>query len=152
MALSNDYVNGRGGSDGRSYVPELFKMIKRPAVWVVCTVWLTLLLVFTELFPYLAYRSASTPKQAGRLLGPLLPPSTLPGHVITGYPVWGGALILVLGHFAGARSMGGEPSRRCSATVRDGSLFLWRRWRASPLRSRFWSSSRSRSARWPALR
>jgi ABC-2 type transport system permease protein len=79
-----------------SYVAELFKMIKRPAVWVVCTVWLTLLLVFTELFPYLAYRSASTPKQADRLLAPLLP-SQLPGHVITGYPVWGGALILVLG-------------------------------------------------------
>jgi ABC-2 type transport system permease protein len=79
-----------------SYAAEIYKFIKRPAVWVVSAVWLALLLAFTELFPYIAYRSATSPQQAGRLLAPLLP-AQLPGHVITGYPVWGGALILVLG-------------------------------------------------------
>lgn len=54
------------------------------------------LLAFTELFPYIAYRSATSGQSADRLLAPLLP-AQLPGHVITGYPVWGGALILVLG-------------------------------------------------------
>jgi len=79
-----------------SYSAELFKFIKRPAVWVLGALWLALLLAFTELFPYIAYRSAASARQAGRLLAPLLP-GQLPGHVITGYPVWGGALILVLG-------------------------------------------------------
>jgi ABC-2 type transport system permease protein len=79
-----------------SYFAELLKFIKRPAVWVVGSVWLALLLAFTELFPYIAYRSATGAQQAGRLLVPLLP-AQLPGHVISGYPVWGGALILVLG-------------------------------------------------------
>jgi hypothetical protein len=78
---------------------ELVKLIQRPAVWVVCIVWLALLLAFTELFPFVAYRSAINPRQADTLLAPLLP-SQLPGHAITGYPIWGGALILVLGALA----------------------------------------------------
>jgi len=57
---------------------------------------LALLLAFTELFPFVAYRSATSPKQAATLLAPLLP-SQLPGHAITGFPVWGGAFSLVLG-------------------------------------------------------
>jgi ABC-2 type transport system permease protein len=79
-----------------SYLAESLKLVKRPAVWVIGAVWLALLLAFTELFPYVAYRSATDPRRAADLLAPLLP-SQIPGHVIAGYPVWGGALILVLG-------------------------------------------------------
>jgi ABC-2 type transport system permease protein len=79
-----------------SYGAELFKLRKRPAVWVVCAVWMALMMTFTELFPYLSYRSAANPRQAQRLLTDLLP-SHLPGHAIGGYPMWGGALIIVLG-------------------------------------------------------
>jgi ABC-2 type transport system permease protein len=86
-----------------SYGAELFKLRKRPAVWVVCAVWLALMMTFTELFPYLSYRSAPNPRAAQRLLIDLLP-SHLPGHAIGGYPMWGGALILVLG----ALCMGSE--------------------------------------------
>jgi ABC-2 type transport system permease protein len=86
-----------------SYSGELLKLVKRPAVWVVGGVWLALLLAFTELFPYIAYRSASNPRLAAGLLQPLLP-AQLAGHAITGYPVWGGSLILVLG----ALCMGSE--------------------------------------------
>lgn len=78
-----------------SYIAELFKLRRRPAVWVVFAVWLTLMLLFTYLFPYLSYRSATDPLVAQRLLAGLLP-SHLPGQAITGYPVWGGALIVIL--------------------------------------------------------
>ncbi len=86
-----------------SYSAELLKFVKRPAVWVIGAVWLALLLVFTELFPFISYKSATNARIASGLLQPLLP-AQLPGHAITGYPVWGGALILVLG----ALSMGSE--------------------------------------------
>jgi ABC-2 type transport system permease protein len=63
---------------------------------VVAAVWLGLMMTFTELFPYLSYRSAANPRQAQRLLTDLLP-AHLPGHAISGYAMWGGALIIVLG-------------------------------------------------------
>jgi ABC-2 type transport system permease protein len=86
-----------------SYSAEMVKFVKRPAVWVIAGVWLALLLAFTELFPFIAYKSATNARMASGLLQPLLL-AQLPGHAITGYPVWGGALILVLG----ALSMGSE--------------------------------------------
>jgi ABC-2 type transport system permease protein len=86
-----------------SYSAEMVKFVKRPAVWVIAGVWLVLLLAFTELFPFISYKSATNSRVASALLQPLLP-AQLPGHAITGYPVWGGALILVLG----ALAMGSE--------------------------------------------
>lgn len=79
-----------------SYRSELFKLVRRPAVWVVLAVWLALMLLFTYVFPYVAYRGASSPGAAAGLLSPLLP-THLPSHALSGYPVWGGALIVVLG-------------------------------------------------------
>jgi ABC-2 type transport system permease protein len=79
-----------------SYSAELLKFRRRPAVWVVMTLWLALAMTFTYLFPYLSYRSATNPRAAQRMLADLLP-SAVPGHVLTGYPMWGGALIVVLG-------------------------------------------------------
>jgi ABC-2 type transport system permease protein len=87
----------------RSYRAELIKLRKRPAVWVVFAVWLLLMLLFTYLFPYLGYRSAKSAVEAQRLLADLLP-SNLPGQGLTGYAVWGGSLIVVLG----ALSLGSE--------------------------------------------
>ncbi len=86
-----------------SYRAELFKLRKRPAVWVVFGVWLLLMLLFTYLFPYLGYRSAKSAVEAQRLLVALLP-SHLPGQGLIGYAVWGGSLIVVLG----ALSLGSE--------------------------------------------
>jgi hypothetical protein len=106
-----------------SYAAELFKFRKRPAVWVVFAVWLTLMLVFTYLFPYLSYRSAANPQAAQRLLAGLLP-SHLPGQAITGYPIWGGALIVILG----ALSLGSEYSWGTMKTMlsnRPGRLMFY---------------------------
>ena len=83
----------------RSYAAELLKLVKRPAAWIVVAVWLALMMLFTEVFPYLAYRSATNARQASGLLNPLLP-AQVATHAISGYPIWGGALILVLGALA----------------------------------------------------
>jgi ABC-2 type transport system permease protein len=80
----------------RSYSAELLKFRRRPAVWVVLAVWLALGMTFTYLFPFLTYRSATDPRRAAQLLAPILP-AQLPAHAISGYPMWGGALIVVLG-------------------------------------------------------
>src|ERR671937_710021 len=82
-----------------SYGAELLKLRKRPAVWVLFGVWMTLLLLFTYLFPYLSYRSSGRAQLLTQLL-----PSHLPQQAISGYPMWGGALIVVLG----ALSLGSE--------------------------------------------
>lgn len=79
-----------------SYRSELFKVVRRPAVWVVVAVWLALMLLFTYVFPYVGYRGAANAAAAAGLLSRLLP-SHLPGQALTGFPVWGGALIVVLG-------------------------------------------------------
>lgn len=79
-----------------SYSAELLKFRRRPAVWVVLVLWLALEMTFTYLFPYLAYRSAVTPRIAQQLLSEVLP-AQVPRQTVTGYPLWGGALIVVLG-------------------------------------------------------
>jgi ABC-2 type transport system permease protein len=85
-----------------SYRSELYKLRRRPAVWVVLILWLLLMLLFTYVLPYISYRSAAG-GEAQRLLATLLP-SALPGQALTGYAVWGGSLVVVLG----ALSVGSE--------------------------------------------
>lgn len=79
-----------------SYAAEVTKLVRRPAVWVVFGLWLALMLSFTYVFPYVSYRSASSAGEAAGILAGLVP-SQLPGHAIGGFPLWGGALIVVLG-------------------------------------------------------
>jgi ABC-type transport system involved in multi-copper enzyme maturation permease subunit len=79
-----------------SYASELFKVRRRPALWVILSVWLALMLLFTYVFPYVGYRDATNAREATGLLTRLLPAS-LAGQALTGYPVWGGSLIVVLG-------------------------------------------------------
>lgn len=77
---------------------ELLKLRKRPAVWLLVGVWLTLNMSFGYVAPYISYRTGSAqdgvpPEQ---LLADLLP-INLVSNVLDGYPVFGGALVLVLG-------------------------------------------------------
>jgi ABC-2 type transport system permease protein len=66
---------------------------------VVFGVSLALMLVITYVFPYLDYRAASGSATGRALLTNVLP-QQLAGQAITGYPVWGGAVIVVLGALA----------------------------------------------------
>jgi len=114
-----------------SYKSEVFKLRKRPAVWVVFGVWLALMLVFTYVFPYLGYRAAPGSATGRALLTNVLP-QQLAGQAMTGYPVWGGALLVVLGALALGSEYGwgtmrtilsNRSSRMTVYTAQMGALF-----------------------------
>jgi ABC-2 type transport system permease protein len=87
---------------------ELLKQRKRPATWIITGVWLAMNLTFGYLIPYLIYRSGSFTGPDGaeaseQFLDPVLPADLVP-NVLSGYPLFGGALVLILG----ALMTGGE--------------------------------------------
>ncbi|MGH4011367.1 MAG: ABC transporter permease [Pseudonocardiaceae bacterium] len=80
---------------------ELLKLRKRPATWIIAGVWLAMNLAFGYLIPYLIYRSGSFTgpegaEASGQLLAAVLP-AGLVTNVLSGYPLFGGALVLILG-------------------------------------------------------
>jgi ABC-2 type transport system permease protein len=80
---------------------ELLKLRKRPATWLVGAVFVTLGLVFAYLFPYLSYRSGGARQgpvagSGEELLLDALPANLVPS-ALGGWPLFGGALALVLG-------------------------------------------------------
>jgi ABC-2 type transport system permease protein len=86
-----------------SFAAELLKVGRRHAMWLVAVVWLVLSLVFGYLFPYLSYRGAPTGPAAGagaasaeQVLAEALPANLVP-TAIQGFPVFAGALALLLG-------------------------------------------------------
>jgi ABC-2 type transport system permease protein len=87
---------------------ELFKLARRPAVWVLLAAAAVLNQVFGYLVPYLSYRSGSASdvtngaSPAQLLAGTL--PDQLVANTIGAFPVFAGALALVLG----ALMFGGE--------------------------------------------
>lgn len=80
---------------------EVLKVVKRPATWIIVAVWLILNQCFAYLFPYISYTTGGT--DAGgppvQSLDALLP-AQLVGNNIGGYPMFGGALMLLLGVLA----------------------------------------------------
>jgi ABC-type transport system involved in multi-copper enzyme maturation permease subunit len=77
---------------------ELRRMLRWPALWVLCGVWLALNLTFAYVFPYLTYHSG-TPVGPGRGTASLamLLPDHAPVATVQGLPMFGGALVLILG-------------------------------------------------------
>jgi ABC-2 type transport system permease protein len=87
-----------------SFVAELMKLAKRPAIWTVVAVWLALSLVFGYLFPYFNYRGTPTGPSTGaslgeRVLSEALPAALVPS-AIQGFPLFAGALALLIGVLA----------------------------------------------------
>jgi ABC-type transport system involved in multi-copper enzyme maturation permease subunit len=80
---------------------ELLKLRKRPATWLIGAVFVTLGLVFAYLLPYLSYRGSGAQQGPGGGLGDELLLSALPSSLVpstlSGWPLFGGALALVLG-------------------------------------------------------
>ena len=84
-----------------SLLAELLKLRKRPATWLIGAVFVVLGLVFGYVFPYLSYRGSAASNgqingSAGELLASVLPASLVPS-TLGGWPLFGGALALVLG-------------------------------------------------------
>lgn len=83
---------------------ELLRLRRWPVLWVLIGVWITLNLTFVYVFNYIAYRSGKTstvtegvPPEA--LLADILP-SAVPLSLIQGMPMFGGAILMILGALA----------------------------------------------------
>lgn len=87
---------------------ELFKLVRRPAAWVLLAAAAVLSQVFGYLIPYLSYRTGDAAAFGESIPRGEVLASTLPDQVVTntigGFPVFAGALALVLG----ALMFGGE--------------------------------------------
>lgn len=84
---------------------ELLRLRRWPTLWVLCGAWLALNLTFGYLFTYLSYRSedgggfaeqVSDQAEAQALLAQILP-DQVPVVLLQGLPMFGGALLLILG-------------------------------------------------------
>jgi hypothetical protein len=92
---------------------ELLRLGKWPVTWVIIGVWLTLNLSFGYLFDYLSYRDAvggGDQRVADALLAQLSL-AEVPSTMVTGLPMFGGALVLIL------------------AALATGSGYGWNTWR-----------------------
>jgi ABC-type transport system involved in multi-copper enzyme maturation permease subunit len=87
---------------------ELLRLGRWPTTWVLCGTWLVLNLTFGYLFNYLSYRSGDgggfagqvTEGQAAQALLDRMMPDNAPVTMVQGLPMFGGALVLILGAVA----------------------------------------------------
>jgi ABC-2 type transport system permease protein len=89
---------------------ELRKLRGRPATWLIAGVWLALSVVFGYLFPYLSYRGAFSGAGTAGTPAELVLAEALPGRLaasaIQGFPLFAGALALILGALAAGSEYG----------------------------------------------
>jgi ABC-2 type transport system permease protein len=89
---------------------ELLRMRKWPAVWVTLGAWIAMSLMFGYLFSYLSYKTgdlsfADEGSTRAALLDGLLPAS-VPDILVQGMPMFGGALMMVLGAIVAGNGYG----------------------------------------------
>jgi ABC-2 type transport system permease protein len=83
-----------------SFTAELLKLRKRPATWLIAGVWVVLSLVFGYVFPFFSYQGGSSGTvDPERVLAEALPAELVPAAV-QGFPMFAGALALLLGAIA----------------------------------------------------
>lgn len=94
----------------RSTRAELLRLRKWPAVWITVGAWLALSLMFGYLFNYLSYRSGdSSFSNEGATKATLLAemmPAAVPDVLVQGMPMFGGALMMVLGAIVAGNGYG----------------------------------------------
>jgi ABC-2 type transport system permease protein len=85
----------------RSTRGELRRLLRWPATWVLVGVWATLNICFGYVFDWISYRTGSEvgPAEAGTGVTGLLP-AAIPGVLVQGMPLFGGAIVLILGALA----------------------------------------------------
>ncbi|HWM74187.1 MAG TPA: ABC transporter permease [Nocardioides sp.] len=89
---------------------ELLRLRKWPAVWVTLGAWLGLALMFGYLFSYLSYKTGDNSfsdegATQASLLNNMMPIS-LPDVLLQGMPMFGGALMMVLGAIVAGNGYG----------------------------------------------
>jgi ABC-2 type transport system permease protein len=97
-------------STARAARAELFRLRKWPAVWVTLGAWLALSIMFGYLFNYLSYTSGdSSFSNEGATRATLLAemmPANVPDVFVQGMPMFGGALMMVLGAIVAGNGYG----------------------------------------------
>jgi len=80
---------------------ELRRLLRWPVTWVLAGVWLTLNALFGYVFDWISYRTGETtgPADAGVQLSSLLP-AAIPDRFADGMPMFGGAVVMILGALA----------------------------------------------------
>lgn len=80
---------------------ELLRLTRWRVAWLLAAVWLTLNITFVYLIPYLSYRTGSggeiTDGQSPEQLLAEMMPATLAQSLTQGMPLFGGAIMLILG-------------------------------------------------------
>lgn len=94
----------------RSTRAELLRLRRWPAVWVTIGAWLTMTALFAYVFNYVSYASGDTSfsnegATAESLLAELLP-AAVPQAVAQGMPMFGGAMMMVLGAIVAGNGFG----------------------------------------------
>ena len=94
----------------RSARSELLRLRKWPAVWITLGSWLALGLMFGYLFNYLSYTTGDTSfsnegTTSQGLLAEMMP-AAVPDVYVQGMPMFGGALMMVLGAIAAGNGYG----------------------------------------------
>ncbi|GAA0902752.1 hypothetical protein GCM10009557_78760 [Virgisporangium ochraceum] len=90
---------------------DLLRLRRWPTLWVLVGVWTALQVTFSFVFPYLAYRSDDPATAFGGggtaedLLAGMLPPA-VPSVLVGGTPMFGGAIVLILGALAAGSGYG----------------------------------------------
>jgi hypothetical protein len=80
---------------------ELRRLLRWPATWVLAGVWLFLNALFGYVFDWISYRTGETtgPADVGVQLSSLLP-AAIPDRFADGMPMFGGAIVMILGALA----------------------------------------------------
>ncbi|SDY61651.1 ABC-type transport system involved in multi-copper enzyme maturation, permease component [Geodermatophilus africanus] len=94
----------------RSTRGELLRLYRWPALWVLAATWLTLNVVFGYVFDYIAYRTGdsagpNTGVPGEELLAGVLP-DAVPAVLVQGMPMFGGAILMILGALAAGSGYG----------------------------------------------
>lgn len=94
----------------RSTRAELLRLRKWPAVWVTLGAWTAMALMFGYLFSYLSYKTgdlsfADEGSTEAMLLAGLMP-AAIPEVLLQGMPMFGGALMMVLGAIVAGNGYG----------------------------------------------
>lgn len=90
---------------------DLLRLRRWPTMWVLAGVWTALSVMFSFAFPYMAYRSddTGTAFQGGASAEDVLTsmlPSSLPALIVAGTPMFGGAIVMILGALSAGSGYG----------------------------------------------
>lgn len=91
----------RHNTVARSLRAELYRLRSWPAMWTTVGTWFLLAMVFGYVFPYVSYTTGtagfSTEGEPTEALLRSVLPESIPDILVQGTPLFGGALVLVLG-------------------------------------------------------